>query len=258
MKKLLTFIFSAVLAISTAAFAACEDIEDRAMQSRIINAWLDNNPETDAAAYELSVDVRGVYGDTYVFYLNGPFGYAQALTYTFIDNVYFAYPDFQQLDVYNGGEIYSLEEAFAAGLLTHENLLDIQKKYHRTSSWSTTGNIIYDYICEHESLTADDLSLRVYWYNGASEGDILYIQQCFVLFVDGGKDYDTAITTIVVDGVEFVYPTSQQLLLYGAYDEENDTRFITLSRAFELELLDHTQLLEIKYNYENDIKISLD
>ena len=129
MKKLLTFIFSAVLAISAAAFAACEDIEDRAMQSRIINAWLDDNPDTDAAAYELSVDVRGVYGDTYVFYLNGPFGYAQALTYTFIDNVYFAYPDFQQLEVYNDGEIYTLEEAFDAGFLTHENLLDIQKKY---------------------------------------------------------------------------------------------------------------------------------
>lgn len=258
MKKLLTFIFSAVLAISAAAFAACEDIENRAMQSRIINAWLDENPNTDVAAYELSVDVRGVYGDTYVFYLNGPFGYAQALTYTFIDNVYFAYPDFQQLEVYNDGEIYSLEEAFAAGLLTHENLLDIQKKYHRTSSWSTTGNIIYDYICEHESLTADDLSLRVHWYGGASAGDMLHISQGFALFIDGGKDYDTAITTIVVDGVEFVYPTSQQLLLYGAYDEENDTRFITLSRAFELELLDHTQLLEIKYNYENDIKISLD
>lgn len=267
MKKLLIFIFSAMLALSAAAFAACEnreddtteDIIDSNIQSQIIDAWLEKNTINNVNTSELSVDVRGVYGDSYVFYLNGPFNYGSTLTHSFIDNVYFAYPDSHQLEVYNSGIIYTLEEAFDAQLLTRENLLDIQKNYNKGDwNWSTTGIIIQDYISEKEYLSADDITLRVHWYSNSNSSQTIYTGiEYFAMFVDG-EGHDWEITEEVIDGITFTYPSSQQLLLYGAYDSENATNFITLSRAFDLGLLDREQLLEIKHNYENGILIYLD
>lgn len=63
------------------------------------------------------------------------------------------------------------------------------------------------------SLTVDDIIIEVYWAG--------YEQ--FVLFICAeGDDFDTEVVTETVDGVEFTYPTSQTLLFYGLYNEEED------------------------------------
>lgn len=245
MKKFWLILAAALCTLTAAAFAGCtqEDI--------ILREWKrENNYYSEPGGCPLSLDVRGVYGETYVFYVNG-LAAGDAITVDIVDGVYFAYPSLQQLEVYNGGKFYTLSSAFEAGLLSHDNLLDIQKNYGGGWNWSAGGIIKQEYLQERgdSSLTVDDIVIEVYWAG--------YEQ--FVLFICAeGDDFDAEVVTETVDGVEFTYPTSQTLLFYGLYNEEGDTWFNSLSRAFEKGWLTHDDLLALKYNYENDITISVD
>ena len=216
---------------------------------KIERAWLDENDYSELGTDDISLDVRARYGDTVVFYVNGPFGYASAITYDYVDGVLFTYPDSQQLCVYRNGDIYDLEHAYEAGALTRNQLIWLLSNYNNGWNWSTTQTIIDDYVAEHEGTDANTLSLRVYYMcNGGM----------FALFVDGDGDYTTALSTEVIDGVTFNYPTGQRLLFYGLYDGELKSSFTSLERAFERELLTHTDLENIAKNLESNYIIYID
>ena len=60
-----------------------------------------------------------------------------------------------------------------------------------------------------------------------------------------------------IGGVEFVYPTTQTLLFYGVYNEENCSLFNTLGWAFERGCLTHDDLLGISGNYVSGTTVSV-
>lgn len=216
-------------------------------EREIVQAWLAAYPHSDLDADDLSLDVRGVFGDTYVFYLCGPFGVSTVITDILVGNILFEYPSSYTLDVYHGGTFYTLEMAFENGLLTRSDLLALQKNYNNGWNWSTSQIIKEDYVREHGGVDTEDLSLRVfYWWS----------MERSVLFVDGNWDYATELTQQEVDGVRFEYLTAQQLLFYGDYDE-TDSMFCDLETAFENGALDHDDLLAALANYAGGIQISV-
>ena len=213
-------------------------------EREIVQAWLAAYPHSDLDADDLSLDVRGVFGDTYVFYLCGPFGASTVITDILVGNILFEYPSSYTLDVYHGGTFYTLEMAFENGLLTRSDLLALQKNYNNGWNWSTSQIIKEDYVREHGGVDTEDLSLRVfYWWS----------MERSVLFVDGDADYPAVITEQEVDGVTFCYPSSQKLLYYGNHGNP-DSMFCDLETAFARGRLDHDDLLAIQHNYENGIQ----
>ena len=245
MKRVLLVIIAALCALAAASFGGCSP------EDEILRAWKrEHNYYAELGGYPLSIDMRGEYGGTYVFYVDG-LAAGAAITVDVVDNVYFAYPSTRQLEVYNGGKFYTLSAAFEAGLLSHADLLDIQKNYNGNWNWSSGGIIKQTYLNERREspLTPDDIVIEVYWAG--------YEQ--FVLFINAvGDSFDTAVTSESAGGVEFTYPTTQTLLFYGVYNAEESTEFNTLTWAYENGWLTVDDLLTLKHNYENGITISID
>ena len=77
-----------------------------------------NNYRTD----ELSLDVYGEYNGTYVFIIDGPWGYPGVEVGTV--EISPRIPE-----TYNNGSFYSLQEAYDEQLLTHNDLVDVNEKF---------------------------------------------------------------------------------------------------------------------------------
>ena len=75
-----------------------------------------NNYRTD----ELSLDVYGEYNGTYVFIIDGPWGYPGVEVGTVSPRI---------PETYNNGSFYSLQEAYDEQLLTHNDLVDVNEKF---------------------------------------------------------------------------------------------------------------------------------
>ena len=120
----------------------------------------------------------------------------------------------------------------------------------RISSISKRTIMLRDYLSERGdvSLTEADILTEIYWAG--------YEQ--FVLFINAeGDSFDCKVVTETVGGVEFVYPTTQTLLFYGVYNEENGSLFNTLGWAFEKGYLTHDDLLGISGNYVSGTTVSV-
>ena len=80
------------------------------------------------AVDDIKISFYGKYGESYALFIDSIYFYPQAYHPVTIDGVVLHYWDYQELDVYNNGEIYTVQEAFENGLLTHDDLVDIA--YH--------------------------------------------------------------------------------------------------------------------------------
>lgn len=78
---------------------------------------------------DLSLRFRGAFSDSYVVFVDGPFGYFAWLTSETVGGLTFTYPDSQQAKVYHQGNFYAMTEAYELGLLTTDNLLELHTKY---------------------------------------------------------------------------------------------------------------------------------
>lgn len=79
---------------------------------------------------ELSLDVYGEYNGTYVFIIDGPWGYPGIEVGTVeIGGVEFYFSSPRIPEAYNNGSFYSLQEAYDEQLLTHNDLVDVNKKF---------------------------------------------------------------------------------------------------------------------------------
>ncbi len=56
--------------------------------------------------------------------------YSDAFSSEIVDGVVFSHSQIKTFDVYNNGEFCSLQKAFDSGLVTHNNLLTLQKIYN--------------------------------------------------------------------------------------------------------------------------------
>lgn len=112
--------------------------------------------------------------------------------------------------------LYSLQEAFNSGWLTHNDLEEIayyknrEGKYPSTLDDEIADQIIKDFCKEFNPDENDNQGSVRYFgkYNG-----------CYVVMVDGcGLDYMTVLTSEIVDGVTFHYSSSQHMLVWRSND----------------------------------------
>ena len=104
----------------TILFAACGNEHDKIAEDYAAMYGVDKS-SVDFTCY-------GEFGGTHVIMFNRI--YADALSTETVDGVTFKHSQIKTFDVYNGGNFYSLQEAFDNGLLTHANLLTLQSRYN--------------------------------------------------------------------------------------------------------------------------------
>lgn len=77
----------------------------------------------------LSLRFRGVFSDTYVVFVDGPFLYPSAETSEFVNGFLFQYPNGQTMLAYHQGIFYSLQEAYDLGFLTLADVMQLKANY---------------------------------------------------------------------------------------------------------------------------------
>lgn len=95
------------------------------------NGWFENYTADD-----IGISFYGEYRGAYVMFIGPPiFAVSDVITVQDIDGVKIIYPTDHVMEVFYGGEFYSLETAFEKGRLTHDNLVDIRNKHKATHSY---------------------------------------------------------------------------------------------------------------------------
>ncbi len=103
------------------AFTACAENEHNAITAAY--AKLHNVDES-----EISFTCYAEFNNTHILILNAL--YSDAFSSEIVDGVVFSHSQIKTFDVYNNGEFCSLQKAFDSGLVTHNNLLTLQKIYN--------------------------------------------------------------------------------------------------------------------------------
>ena len=121
MKKLWK-IFAIILACCCIAtlFTACNNEHDKIAEDYATLHGVEKS-SVDFTCY-------GEFGGTHVIMFNRI--YPDALSTETVDGVTFHHSQIKTFDVYNGGNFYSLQEAFNSGLLNHDNLVTLRDKYN--------------------------------------------------------------------------------------------------------------------------------
>ncbi len=79
---------------------------------------------------DITLRCYGSFDGVYVLFVDDSNAlYSDLICKENVSGVEFIYSDSQQLTVYAEGEFYSLSESFEKGLLTHEELLEVQNNY---------------------------------------------------------------------------------------------------------------------------------
>ena len=82
----------------------------------------------------LSLRFRGVFNDSYVVFVDGPFDYSDGMTYEYVNSWLFIYPNSQRMLAYHQGQFYLLADAFHAGYLTAANVAELYQNYLKTDA----------------------------------------------------------------------------------------------------------------------------
>ena len=122
MKKLLKII-SLILAVCCIAtlFVACSEYEHKKIAEDYAKL---HNLEASRVGFEC----YGEFGRTHVMIMQG--AYPQVLTTQVVDDVVFHHPAAVTFTVYNNGSFCGLNEAYANGLLTHDDLIKLRDVYN--------------------------------------------------------------------------------------------------------------------------------
>lgn len=150
----------------------------------------------------------GGYNGAVVMFIDGPFASASVLTSETVDGVVFNYSSSQHMTVYFEGKFYSLQGAFDAGLLTHDDLESIRINHARTAPYlyvESYGN--NEYLITYTGNLSDLTSAPLSAINGETV-EIKTVILCdadIEIYVDGEKiersHYDSDYW-----GYEFVMP----------------------------------------------------
>lgn len=211
-------------------------------------AYLAKHPDYNLTESDIGLHHYGEFGGTFVLIMNlSGFDVAQVETYQTVDGITFCFAEDESFDVYREGEVYTLQEAFDLGFLSHDNLYSVWERHRAENYFLYDGGrvelrveevqeIVAAYLETHEnhSLTEEDIRLRCFGvFNDA-----------YVLFVDeAGAAYSDVISYETVSGVEFIYSSSHSLTVYSKGE------FCSVTDAFEKGLLTHDELLTAQKNY---------
>ena len=122
MKKLLIIIpLVLVVCCIAALFVSCSEYEHKIIAEDYAKL---HNLEASRVGFVC----YGEFGRTHVLIMQGV--YAQVLTTEAVDDVVFHHPAAVTFTVYNNGSFYGLQEAFANGLLTHDDLIRLSDIYN--------------------------------------------------------------------------------------------------------------------------------
>ena len=87
----------------------------------------DENPVTED---EISLRCYGVFDNVYVLFVDVVgWGYTGAVETDIIADIQFIYSCSQKMTVYSGGAFYSLPDAYENGILSRDDLLNVQENY---------------------------------------------------------------------------------------------------------------------------------
>ena len=133
MKKIAKFVAAILVACSILSiFSACGDKNNQTIDEKIKAAYIEQHQyyPYNFTVEDVSLSYYGDFNGTYVLmvYLYR-YGYECIIGQSIVDGVKFIYSDSNELTAYSKGKFYSLTEAFAKGLLTHSDLLEVQRNY---------------------------------------------------------------------------------------------------------------------------------
>lgn len=138
------------------------------------------------------------------------------------------------------GTFYTLEEAYEAGILTHDELMSIAY-YHNggtrgneaimgedyvpipkdpqelseETSWKICETAAYNYRREYENAEASADDFKIIRYHG-TYGDCVAI-----MMTDKFGDYDTALWTVVVADISIFYNNGNRITIWHESEENN-------------------------------------
>lgn len=237
MKKINLFTLLLVFCCIVMVFAACDN---SAEHKKIAEAYAELY---DSCNSEVELKCYGEFGGTHVVLFNGI--YAQENSSETVDDVTFYYSCITGLHAYNKGSFYTLQEAFDNGLLTHADLVTVRDNHKSEFEWLyTSPNHAHAAIAfEYGRVNADVCSVDKQNISFSCYGE--YAGTHIVLF-DGM--FDSALTSETVDGVTFNHTCIRHFYAY------NKGKLCTLQEAFDNGLITHKDLLDLKSNFERDIK----
>lgn len=251
LKALICSILFVVMIMSSAACAGSEEYEIKKAYAKLHNV----------KASEVVYKSYGEFDGTYVLIIScKESNVSDANRTETVDGVDFHFNVYITFDVYREKAFYTLQQAFARGWLTHDNLLTVRDNHRADYEWvyqiyeeneedesanrldeAIEKEIIAAFVAAHADdkypVTEDEISLRC----------CAVFDDVYVLFVDvAGWDYDCAIWHIFVADVEFVYGSGQRMTVYS------NGAFYSLSNAYENEILSYDDLITLQKKYQSD------
>lgn len=97
----------------------------------ILRAFIENNPSLmeDCTEQELSVLRIGVFGGCHAVFVNGPFFYNDVIVTQTVDGLDFVYGSSHTMNIYRDGKLYTLPEAWDAGVISRSALKELHKAF---------------------------------------------------------------------------------------------------------------------------------
>ncbi len=179
--------------------------------------------EKDIQPWEVQVDFYGSYGDNHVgFFFGSGNGLQVIRTYDFM-GLEFIFSSSQMLFVYNNGQLLPLDQAVEKGWFQQEEIAALHTYY------KTMKGYLYPPMTQEEAEQAmKEAYVRLHPQVDIHQLSVRYYGQydsCYVGFIDGGEEFRAGIHRETVDGLEFVYESSQTLVVY------RDGRLMPLNEA---------------------------
>ncbi len=130
MKRIISLLIATVLLLGV--FSGCQPSEALSPAEKkdleIRQAYADRRGSWYNAS-ELTLRIVWQRDDIYALYVDGPFGFMEALEIITIEGLTFVFPDSQPLYIYVDGQFYTLQESYENSVLTKEDLESLQKDY---------------------------------------------------------------------------------------------------------------------------------
>ena len=132
-KKILACCLAAIgllTLFACSAPAASKELDPDA-EKEIISAFIERYPEYSLTEEDVSLRCYAAFENKYVFFADSIFPFSTSIERDVIGGVKFIYPSGQKLEVYSGGEFYSLEQAYKEKVLSRKELRAVQKNYKK-------------------------------------------------------------------------------------------------------------------------------
>ncbi|MBQ7324374.1 MAG: hypothetical protein IJW98_01375, partial [Clostridia bacterium] len=180
-------------------------------------------------ASDYTVRFMTSYLDAYVVYVDGKYVADQAVSAQRVGGLIFAYPDQKAMKVYWDGRFYALADALEQQVIDYDTVKRLYSLHE--------AELVKEIVKAHQK--ADGCSKAV------DSHRIEFVAQMddrYAIYVHcPGLSYTAAMTTVTINGLDFVYGSSHMIEIY------HNGKMYSVQSAFEKGILSENQL---RYLYE--------